>query len=611
MATADDYAAWIVKNADKKGTPDFETVAAAYKDAKGGGAAARTAAIRTQIDNDPISQGARNFASDSNPLSNLAAMMGSGMTSTIRAVGGGALAKKLGLPDTPEEAQSLDAPLASATGIPGTIAKGLGQAAPTLLAVPFTPAGIPAAIGVGALAGGASTEGGLADRGMGAAFGGAGAGLGAAVPTIARIGNGLRKAVFEPMYAGGRQNIAGRAIQQFATDPAALASANAAPSITGAVPTLAEATRDPGIATLQRAIGSMEPEAEAAFAARGQSNNAARLKTLTDMAEPGEAARATRSAAAAKSYKEAFDQGIDPKIAKAMQPQVDALMSRPSVQASMAQARALAKEEGIELSNDTSVQGLHYMKQALDDMVKAAPPGSNQARLITQTSKDLGATLEDLAPAYNVARKEFLYNSAPVNRADIAQRLADSTTGAIRDFSGNPTLQANKFSKALNDEGSLIKKSTGMDRLYGGLEDLMTPTQMQKISGVRSELETLANLNNAANGAGSQTAKMLASQNMLRQLAGPLGLPEGFVSNVVSQNLQRLPNFAGYKAADPLIQREIAAALLDPNKALALLQKAKAADMRLPPSQLEKLLKRAAPALPRAISTANSNGAGQ
>jgi hypothetical protein len=34
MATADDYAAWIVKNADKKGTPEFETVVQAYQLAK-------------------------------------------------------------------------------------------------------------------------------------------------------------------------------------------------------------------------------------------------------------------------------------------------------------------------------------------------------------------------------------------------------------------------------------------------------------------------------------------------------------------------------------------------------------------------------------------------
>src|SRR6185369_1746540 len=43
MASADDYAAWIVKNADKKGTPEFEIVARAYADARGSGAQPATA----------------------------------------------------------------------------------------------------------------------------------------------------------------------------------------------------------------------------------------------------------------------------------------------------------------------------------------------------------------------------------------------------------------------------------------------------------------------------------------------------------------------------------------------------------------------------------------
>ena len=34
MATADQYAAWIVQNQAKKGTPDFDTVARAYQEAK-------------------------------------------------------------------------------------------------------------------------------------------------------------------------------------------------------------------------------------------------------------------------------------------------------------------------------------------------------------------------------------------------------------------------------------------------------------------------------------------------------------------------------------------------------------------------------------------------
>ena len=34
MATAEEYAQWIVNNADKKGTPAFNTVAQAYQEAK-------------------------------------------------------------------------------------------------------------------------------------------------------------------------------------------------------------------------------------------------------------------------------------------------------------------------------------------------------------------------------------------------------------------------------------------------------------------------------------------------------------------------------------------------------------------------------------------------
>ena len=34
MASAEEYAQWIVNNADKKGTPEFQTVAKAYEEAK-------------------------------------------------------------------------------------------------------------------------------------------------------------------------------------------------------------------------------------------------------------------------------------------------------------------------------------------------------------------------------------------------------------------------------------------------------------------------------------------------------------------------------------------------------------------------------------------------
>lgn len=48
MASAEDYANWIVKNADKKGTPEFETVAKAYQLARSQGGAAPATPTREQ-----------------------------------------------------------------------------------------------------------------------------------------------------------------------------------------------------------------------------------------------------------------------------------------------------------------------------------------------------------------------------------------------------------------------------------------------------------------------------------------------------------------------------------------------------------------------------------
>lgn len=48
MATAEDYAAWIVANAAKKGTPDFDTVAKAYQAARGASAAETAPAAAPQ-----------------------------------------------------------------------------------------------------------------------------------------------------------------------------------------------------------------------------------------------------------------------------------------------------------------------------------------------------------------------------------------------------------------------------------------------------------------------------------------------------------------------------------------------------------------------------------
>jgi hypothetical protein len=545
---------------------------------------------------------------------NLAEGIGQGMTSAVRAVGGGRIAGALGLPSTKEEAAAIDAPLLETWG--GKIGQAVGIAAPASLAIPFTPAGAVGAIGAGALTGAALTEGGVGDRALAAGFGGAGAGVAQALPSVYRAGKGVVRGLTEPLTDAGRQRIAGRAIERFATNPNALAGLTNDASETGARLTLAEATRDPGLATLQRAIGTMDPEASVMLGARAEANNAARLNALSSLTGDAqmprgvrklnqiaygqptrEVAEAARAQAAAKSYKAAFDAGIDPDVAEMMWPQIKELLVRPSVVAGKRQAEKLANEEGINLVDATSVQGLHYLKMALDDQAEKLIDQPVKRRLVIQTAKDLSSVLDELSPAYQAARREFQYNSVPVNRAAIGERLYDKTTGDIKNFGGDLQLRANAFSRSLNDEEKLIAQSTGFKGNKADLADVLTATQLGKVGAIRNELETLANLSNAANGPGSQTAKMLASQNMLRQIAGPMGVPDSWIESVLSQTAMRPVQWA-LKSAEPKIGAAVAKGLLDPGQAQNLLSIVRAYDARKMPNELEKLLRgRVAPAL--------------
>lgn len=537
---------------------------------------------------------------------NIPAAAGAGMSSIGRAVGLGPLLEKFGLPSTKEDAARLDAPLDAAPG--GTTGRVLGAA--TLLAPTAMIPGAGSLMGASAIGAGtglATTEGGIEDRLKGAAWGAGGGATGNLLGRGIGATVGAVRGLIEPFTQGGRDRIAAETLRRFSTNPRAATSAQTGPSVTGANPTFAEAARDPGLATLERALGTLDPQAAAATAARQEANNAARLDALRVLsggstAQPSrvgrlnrivnsqptrEVAETARRTDAAASYGAARARGVDAPMSEALTPQIESLMARPSVQSAIAEARGLAREEGIDLADMGSAQGLQYVKQAIDDQIgRLAPKEANRARLLTQTSNDLKSVLDEIAPALRQADAEFAMNSVPVNRAAIGERLLEKTTGAIRDFAGNRRLQANRFSGALNDEEALLKNATGFNG-YSNLDDILTPAQSQRVNAVRGELETVANLSNAVSGGQSQTAKMLASQNLARRVAGPLGLPDSWISSTIAQEFMRAPQFF-VRTAEERIQQSISQGLLNPAEGQRLLGIAMNAQSATP-SELLKL----------------------
>lgn len=195
MASAEEYAAWIVQNADKRGSPEFETVAQAYQMAKGGDKTREfkesehlTALRQSGVATDPTigMSGIEKFlAGYGSALPNLAAGVG----------------QRLGLVDQAsiDERRRMQVPLmATGAGMAGNIAGNVGAALPL---APAIAAGASAAAPAAGAALGANT---LANAAI------SGAALGAAQPTATGESAGLNALIGGAAGAGG--NLLGRGL---------------------------------------------------------------------------------------------------------------------------------------------------------------------------------------------------------------------------------------------------------------------------------------------------------------------------------------------------------------------------------------------------------------
>lgn len=477
-----------------------------------------------------------------------------------------------------DEAAARDRPLMNTTG--GKVGAVTGSVATALPAVVIPGAN---ALGGAAVIGGvqgllrptATGESVTKNALTGAALGAGGVAAGRALGAVYEGAKGLAA----PFYQAGRDKIVGRTLERFANDPNAIRTASSAPTVTGAVPTLAESTKDTGLASLQRAVEQLDPNAAAMGAERAMANNAARVKTLEGIAggpQARAAAEQARTDAAGKLYAaaDAKTATLDGGFAK--------LMDRPAFAAAVQNAENLAKNEGIGSifvrgADGQPVgitgQGAHYVKKALDDMAdktSASYMGNAAAAASGKTQKAFLSWLDNHIPEYAQAANAFAQASKPINAMDVGQRLLDKTTSATRDMAGNRRMQANAFAKALNDEEQLMRLSTGTRASGNALGDVMTPEQLNALGAIRNELELSANLSQAANGPGSQTAKSLASQNLLRQILGPTGLPQSWSESTMAQTALRPVQWA-MNAAEPRITAQLSEALMDPAKAKALL----------------------------------------
>jgi hypothetical protein len=390
------------------------------------------------------------------------------------------------------------------------------------------------------------------------------------------------KGLIEPFTQAGQERIAADVFRRSATDPAKAAqmAAQARELVPGSAPTLAQAAQDPGLAQLERSVLN-NPEYAGSLQQRLGQQRMARLNAVQDVAGRGDYyddIAKGRALFAAEDYGNATKQGIDPKVAQAFMPQIQSLMERPSIQAAQKDAIRLAKENGVALDESAagSLEGLDWLKKALDNRISvAANPGSSigkeDLRALVQTKSDLMSVMEQLSPAYKQANDAYGAMSRQVNSMDVARSLLDKLNkpGSQYMAAGTAREMGDAYSGALAKSFDSVKKATGMNK---DITQVMAPQDIGLLENVARDLGRKSFADNAGRAVGSNTAQNLASQNMLRRLLGPTGLPESWAeSNVLQGLLSPVQVGSKLSGADRKIMDRIAEGLLDPMNGAGLL----------------------------------------
>ncbi len=436
----------------------------------------------------------------------------------------------------------------------------------------------------GAISGGA--QAGLVDpsqTGMGAAIGAALPAVVKPVAALARGIGGAARAAVEPFYESGQQRIIGRLYNRAAGTPAdaAAAQANLAAArelVPGSLPTAGQASGNAGIAALERTASAVEPSATQAFTQRATAQNQARVDALESVAgEPGKKAffEADRAAAADKLYNDAYEKGMDlnrhPETGKFLSKaeisgrkgEINNLLKRPAIQSAIDEARTLAQNEGVKMTDMAgSVKGLDYVQRALGDQISKAT--GNEKRILVNLRDRLLTTIDALSPKYAAARTTFREMSKPINQMDIGEEIANKS---INKLTGN--LQPQAFARSLTDDTA--RRATGFNG--STLENTLDPAHIATLNAIRDDVARSTFAQNAGRGPGSDTVQKLAYSNVI----DGAGIPT-YLRAIPS--LQTAGNMAS-RGADALYgraNRELAAKLaesgLNPQQVAAAMQAA-------------------------------------
>lgn len=406
---------------------------------------------------------------------------------------------------------------------------------------------------------------------------GTGAAIGALLPPgLAAVGAAGRyagrsaKALVQPLTETGQKELAAKVIREFGEGGPM--NVDLTELVAGSRPTLAEATGNAGIAGLQRVTRDLRPNA---FVEREGMNTVAREAAFDQLAGNRaaiEAAKGARDSTADALYGRAFTadsmrQGLANESQKMRAPfsgvglsaaredlatpGLRELTQRPMFRAAADSAKRLAANNGVQLADPLqSLEGLHYIKLALDDALNpgaASAMGRNESNAIMGMRDKLADELAKVSPTYGAARQTFAEMSQPINAMETLQGLG------LTNQRGDMTL-----SKVKNAIEGLEKA-----RRKPGVDPAKSITDEQ-LAGLRAIQDDLLRQDKLGLGrsAGSGTLQNLGVNNLLSTLLpGKTGAAiNGKIGTSVAQAGKLV-----YSGADDKIRNNLIDFMLDPS----------------------------------------------
>jgi len=349
---------------------------------------------------------------------------------------------------------------------------------------------------------------------IGGAFGGI-------IPAAISIGKAAKSILYDPIAA--QNKILGEALFKVSGQDSAKAAEalrNAAPSATPGVKlSAATISGNPGLAALEDALRNVVPNGElnrSALANRAALADALRriAKTPEDMA----AALAERSAKAEQLYGKARAEGIDlasltaeakdrlAKFQQNMQSRIpDDILDK---------AKKLAGIEGIAMDNSTSIQGMHWVKKAIDSEISKAKVSGDKdlAKAYTGLQETLLNGMGEFSKSYDAARQTFSKMSEPINQMELGKALANklipSTAGDIP-----ASLNYASLATAMRNPDRMAQQATKFSGAK--MENVLTPEQLSTVKNVTSDASKIAEALKLGMGEHSPTARRITQNQMI------------------------------------------------------------------------------------------------